>query len=599
MSEVNLKDAENIDKLSSQKFLNNMYQVSAKYQEILNLLAQKSASYDFSHIASNKNIEEIISEYISQILGNPQKLYERNMQYMKQAADIVDNTISRFLGQDRTPPIYQNNEKDRRFKDKAWDENIYFNFLKQMYLMTCSWNLENIDEFDIDEKKKHSAKFFSNLMLDALSPSNFISSNPTVWREAIESEGQSLVNGLENLKRDLEKSKKVYQVTTTDHNVFKLGENIATTKGKIVYENDLMQLICYKPEAQSHATPILISPPWINKFYILDLTEENSFIQYLVKNNFQVFLISWVNPDKNLANKTFENYMEEGLLSAVNYITDKLGFKSVNTIGYCLGGTLLASFLAAANEKVAKKLGSATFLTTLLDFSEPGDLGIFINKDRIEQLQQTMQAGGVFDAELMSSTFSMLRANDMIWSFVVNNYLLGKEPLPFDLLYWNSDSTNMPAAMHAYYLKNMYLENNLCKKNRLEFLGKKIDLSTVKNPIFFLSTKEDHIAPWASTYKGVNLFGSQATFCLADSGHVAGVINPPKKNKYCYWTNKIKPTAQEWWLTSDQHPGSWWDYWTNWQKEISGNLQNSIDYEKLESIELAPGRYVKKQAIEG
>ena len=395
---------------------------------------------------------------------------------------------------------------------------------------------------------------------------------------------------------DLESSEHSFFPRTTDKKAFSVGKNLAITDGAVVYQNDLMQLIQYTPSTDKvFKTPMLVVPPWINKYYILDMRPDNSYIKWMVDQGHSVFVISWVNPTEKHRDKSFEHYMEEGVLTAIDEIEKITNEAAVNAIGYCIGGTLLTvtlAYLAAKGEQ--DKIKSATFLTTLVDFEEAGDLTIFIDDAQIKVIEEQMKEKGYLDAAYLKSTFSLLRANDMIWSFVVNNYLLGKDPFPFDLLYWNDDAVNLPEAMHSYYLRNMYLENNLIKKNKLKIKDTPIDITKVKTPSYFLSTKEDHIAPWKATYQTTQYFSGDCTFTLAASGHIAGVVNPPKAKKYSHWRNDKTPAdADEWFETATEYKGSWWSNWEKWVAKTSGNKVDARQIDKKRVIEKAPGSYVK------
>jgi polyhydroxyalkanoate synthase len=421
--------------------------------------------------------------------------------------------------------------------------------------------------------------------------------NPEVLRATMESGGENLIKGLQNVLDDLDRGNGKLAIKMTDSEAFEVGRNLAITPGKVVYENELMQLIQYDPTTEKvHRKPLLIMPPWINKYYILDLREKNSFVKWAVAQGFTVFVISWVNPDESLAEKTFSDYLLEGPLAACDAITKATGESRINAIGYCLGGSLLAAALAYMEAKGDRRIASATLLTTMIDFTESGELGVFIDEEQLAALEARMNERGYLEGSEMATTFNMLRANDLIWSFVVNNYLLGKDPYPFDLLYWNSDSTRMPAAMHSFYLRTMYQENKLAAPGGLTLDGVPIDLSTIKVPAFFLSTREDHIAPWESTYGGAQLFSGPVRFVLAASGHIAGVINPPARHKYSYWTNdKLPKRPQTWFRDAQEHPGSWWPEWLEWARAKSGAkvpARHPGDGE-LPVIEAAPGAYVK------
>ena len=403
-----------------------------------------------------------------------------------------------------------------------------------------------------------------------MAPSNFVLTNPEVLRATIDSGGENLVNGLKHVLEDLERGKGRLMIKMTDLDAFEVGGNIAVTPGKVVFQNDLMQLIQYVPTTEKvQRRPLLIIPPWINKYYILDLRPDNSFVKWAASQGHTVFVISWVNPDERLAQKTFEDYMLEGPLAALDAMEQATGEREANVIGYCLGGTLLASTLAYMAVKGDDRFKSATYFVTMTDFAEAGELSVFIDEEQLGALEERMNEHGYLEGSDMATTFNMLRANDLIWSFVVNNYLLGKEPFPFDLLYWNSDSTRMPAAMHAYYLRNMYQENKLIEPGALELAGVPIDLRKIKTPAFLLSTKEDHIAPWKSTYAATQIYHGPVKFVLSASGHIAGVINPPGKAKYGHWENAKLPKSPDDWLAAAKYvDGSWWPTWEKWVEQI-------------------------------
>ena len=433
-----------------------------------------------------------------------------------------------------------------------------------------------------------------------MAPSNFVLTNPEVLRATIDSGGENLVNGLKHVLEDLERGKGRLMIKMTDLDAFQVGGNIAVTPGKVVFQNDLIQLIQYVPTTEKVLRrPLLIIPPWINKYYILDLRPDNSFVKWAVSQGHTVFVVSWVNPDEALAQKTFEDYMREGPLAALDAMADATGEREANVIGYCLGGTLLASTLAYMAVKGDDRIKSATYFVTMTDFAEAGELSVFIDEEQLGALEERMKEHGFLEGSDMATTFNMLRANDLIWSFVVNNYLLGKEPFPFDLLYWNSDSTRMPAAMHAYYLRNMYQDNKLIVPNALELAGVPIDLRKIKTPAFLLSTKEDHIAPWKSTYAATQIYQGPVKFVLSASGHIAGVINPPGKSKYGHWENAKLPKSPDDWLAAAKYvDGSWWPTWEKWVGKYAGGEVDARQPGggKLAVIEDAPGSYVLTKA---
>ena len=487
--------------------------------------------------------------------------------------------------------------KDKRFKHPEWSENAVFNFVKDSYLVVAESILSAIrDVKGMDEASARKVDFYTRQFVDALSPSNFVATNPEVLTATLASGGQNLLRGLENLLADLERGNGRLAITMTDMKAFRLGENIATTPGKIVYQNELMQLIQYTPSTREvRRRPLLIVPPWINKFYVLDLQPKNSFIKWAVDQGHTVFAISWVNPDEKLAAKGLENYMLEGPLAALDAIESATGERSVNAIGYCLGGTLLASTAAYSAAKGDDRITSATYFATLVDFTEVGDMAVFIDEEQLASLERRMRERGYLEAQDMATAFNMLRANDLIWSFVVSNYLLGKEHIPVDLLFWNSDSTRMPAAMHSFYLRKMYQQNLLAKPGGITLADTPIDLSKVRTPTFILATREDHIAPWKSTYAATRLYSGPIKFVLCDAGHMAGVISPPG-TKYGHWANdKLPSSPDEWFGGATPNQGSWWPVWDEWITQLdSGRVPaREPGGGKLTIIEDAPGSYVR------
>jgi polyhydroxyalkanoate synthase len=543
------------------------------------------------------NIGGAFTDLVTGMATNPYKFLALQIDHSQKLTSLMQNCQKKFFGES-VDDVIAPEKGDRRFRSPEWSESVFFDFIKQYYLLACDFVEQSIEKTEgLSDQKKEKLSFVSKLFMDALSPSNFIMTNPEVLKETIETGGENLVKGLENLNKDLERGQGELKISTTNYDAFKLGKNIATTPGAVVFENDLIQLIQYKPStAKSYKRPLLVIPPWINKYYILDLKPESSYIKWAVDQGHTVFCISWVNPDQKLADKSFADYMKEGVLASLDEIEHITGEYDVNAVGYCLGGTLLATTMAYLKaKKQSTRIASATFLTTLLDFEKAGDMKLFMDESQIEAMEKSMQRKGVLEARELQKTFSLLRANDLIWSFVVNNYLMGKEPFPFDLLYWNDDSTNMPAAMHSYYLKNMYRDNRLVTPGALEMDGVKIDLTTIDTPCYFLSTRDDHIAPWEATYRGVQLMSGPKTFTLAASGHIAGIINPPTNNKYCYWTEDGTPeNPKDWMENAVETAGSWWPHWNNWISKFAGEQMSARKLKK--TIEPAPGRYVQKSA---
>lgn len=544
------------------------------------------------------NIRGVYTEYMLGLMRDPARAMELQAGFWRDWGGLWQDSILRFMGEEPAPVITPQ-RGDRRFRGTDWEENAVFDFIKQSYLLTCQWMQKGIENAqDLSEEERHKLAFHTDLFASALSPTNFVLTNPEVLKEAARTGGESLVRGMENLIRDLERGGGDLKISITDYEAFKPGENLAVTEGRVVFENRMMQLIQYTPTTkQVHETPVLFVPPWINKYYILDMRPDNSMVKWLVDQGHTVFMISWANPDASMAEVGFEEYMKEGILTATDEVLKITGAPSTHTVGYCIGGTLLAitlAYAAAKGKAVAGKFASATFFTTLIDFANAGDLLLFTEEPQIAALEAEMAEKGFLDARNLQKTFSLLRSNDLIWSFVVNNYLMGRDPFPFDLLYWNDDSTNMPAKMHSFYLRGMYLENRLAKPGGLAVDGVKIDLSRVKTPAYFLSTREDHIAPWVGTYAGTQLLGGEVTFTLAGSGHIAGVINPPTKNKYAYWTNAKNPAdPQAWDKGAKEHAGTWWPHWDAWLAKAS---DKEVDARKpAKGVEAAPGRYVLGQ----
>lgn len=486
---------------------------------------------------------------------------------------------------------------DRRFSNPVWSEKLTFDLIKQSYLLTSKYVLDTVGAANLEPQQQRKLDFYSKQMMDALSPSNFAVTNPEVLQAIAESKGGSLLKGFKNLAGDFIEGKGKLKISMVDKSKFEVGVNLATTPGKVVFQNDLMQLIQYEPTTKKvFEKPLVIFPPWINKFYILDLGPKNSFIKWAVSKGYTVFIVSWVNPDEKLAHKTFEDYMNEGIFGALDAVQAATGVEQVNVIGYCIGGTLLACALSNMAVTGDQRINSATFFTAQVDFSEPGDLAVYIDEAQLDSLDKKMSKTGLLDGKDMSTAFNMLRSNDLIWSYVVNNYLLGKSPAAFDLLYWNGDSTRMPAAMHSFYLREMYLKNKLVEPGGITMNGLPVDLTKIEIPIFLQSGKDDHIAPYGSVYKATHHYSGPVTFMLAGSGHIAGVINPPAANKYYHYTNTETPVDVEDWIKgAEYHEGSWWPYWHQWLYRKSGRkIAARIPGEGgLKIIEDAPGSYVK------
>jgi polyhydroxyalkanoate synthase len=543
-------------------------------------------------------------ELAAKMLSNPYRLAETQLNLFWEYSALWQSAMLRLMGQPARP-VVEPAKSDKRFRHEDWQEHFLFDYVKQSYLITARWLHDAVANVEgLDEHTRKKVDFFTRQYIDALAPSNFALTNPEVFRETIASGGQNLVKGLNNLLDDIERGHGQLKISMTDSKAFELGVNIATTPGEVVFQNDLMQLIQYQPAtAKVYKRPLLIIPPWINKYYILDLREKNSLVKWCVEQGLTVFVISWVNPDERHAAKDFEDYMLEGPVAALEAIENATGEKSANVLGYCLGGTLLAATLAYFAAKKDKRIESATFMTALIDFAGAGELEVFIDEEQVSSLERKMKERGYLEGSEMANTFNMLRSNDLIWSFVINNYLLGRDPFPFDLLHWNQDSTRMPAKMHSFYLRNMYMNNKLKEPGGITLARTPIDVTKITAPAYFVSAMEDHIAPWKTTYSGVQLLGGEKRFVLSGSGHIAGMINPPAANKYGYWTgDKLSRSADDWLQAATQHEGSWWTDWMHWLKPHLGlhvparEIGKTRGHKALRPIEAAPGSYARQRA---
>ncbi|MGY8705184.1 class I poly(R)-hydroxyalkanoic acid synthase [Bradyrhizobium sp. 18BD] len=518
----------------------------------------------------------------------------------KDYLDLWGSAARRMAGQDAEPAIAPS-PRDKRFADPEWKSNQFFDFVMQLYLLTTKWAQELVRDADgLDAHTRRKAEFYVQQVTNALSPSNFVLTNPEVLRETVSSSGENLARGLKMLAEDIAAGKGMLKIRQSNPDNLVVGVNMATTPGKVIYQNEMMQLIQYSPTTETVLrTPLLIVPPWINKFYILDLKPEKSYIKWCVDQGITVFVISWVNPDKRLGNKSWEDYMKEGPLTAMDVIEKVTGEMKVHTAGYCVGGTMLATTLAWLAEKRRQRVSSATFFAAQVDFTHAGDLLVFVDEEQIAALEHDMKAAGVLEGSKMAMAFNMLRSNDLIWSYVVSNYLKGQQPSAFDLLHWNSDATRMTASNHSYYLRNCYLENRL-STGTMVLDNTLLDLSKVKVPVYNLATREDHIAPAESVLYGSQFFGGPVKYVLSGSGHIAGVVNPPASNKYQYWTNdNIKDiSVADWMKGAVEHKGSWWPDWREWlgaldPEEVPARVVGS---EALPAIEDAPGSYVRVRA---
>jgi polyhydroxyalkanoate synthase len=530
-------------------------------------------------------------------MSDPQRALELQSSLGRAYLDLWAGAVKRMAGE-HANPVVAPDPRDKRFSDPEWSQNQFFDFLKQAYLLTTQWADRLVkDAAGVDDHTRKKAEFYVRQIANAISPSNFVLTNPELLRETLTSNAENLVRGMHMLSEDIKAGQGVLKIRQSDPSMFDVGKNLATTPGKVVFQNELMQLIQY--EATTKKTlklPLLIVPPWINKFYILDLAPEKSFIKWCVDQGITVFVISWVNPDAGLATKSFEEYMREGVITALDTVGAITGEKQAHAIGYCVGGTLLAITLAYLAAKKQNRVKSATLFTAQVDFTYAGDLMVFVDEERIRHLETHMKEQGYLEASRMANTFNILRSNDLIWPYIVNNYMRGKKPMPFDILYWNSDATRMPAANHSFYLRNCYLDNKLTK-GEMEIAGTRLDLHKVKVPVYNLATREDHIAPAKSVLYGSQYFGGPVKYVLAGSGHIAGVVNPPNKPKYQYWTGTQPNGAsvETWMKTATENPGSWWPNWFDWLKAQGAATVTArkIGDSKFRPIEDAPGSYVK------
>jgi polyhydroxyalkanoate synthase len=539
-----------------------------------------------------------LSDLTRQWLADPTHFAEANGTLLRSYGELWNNTVRRMFGE-TVAPVAEPEPGDSRFKDPEWSANPYFDFWKQAYLVTAKWAEDMLHNTEgLDGRTRQRAEFYLRQVASALSPSNFPLTNPEVLRETLATNAENLVQGMSLLAEDMRKSGDLLKVSQTDTTAFEIGRNLATTPGKVIYQNEMFQLIQYAPTTDKvRELPLLIVPPWINKYYILDLTPAKSLIKFLVDQGLTVFIVSWVNPDAHFSHKSFEDYMQEGILTAADAVKRETGIDKINVVGYCVGGTLLATTLAYLAARGEDVFNTASFLATQVDFTHAGDLLLFTDEDQLEALDTLMAERGYLDGSRMANVFNMLRPRDLIWPYIVNNYLLGKKPFPFDLLYWNQDSTRMTAASHNFYLREFYSANRLAKGN-LSIAGTRLDMHKVKIPVYELATKEDHIAPARSVFTGAQLFGGEVDFVLSGSGHIAGVVNPPDKMKYQYWTNSRRAkTLEQWMAAAKVHPGSWWSHWADWLAEHSGEWTVPRDPgEKLGIIEDAPGSYVKMKS---
>lgn len=554
-----------------------------------------------SEAVAKLNTEDMVKFYEA-LATNPMHMMELQMKWWQGQMDIYKNIMLRSMGED-LDPLVADLPGDRRFSNELWKQNPNFDLLRQSYLLLTKSIQEMIDVVEgVPEKVRQRLHFYTRQMLNAMSPGNFFWTNPEILQQTTEEDGNNLLRGAKLFHTDLMNSGKCLKIRMMKDKAFEVGQDLAYTEGKIVFQNEIFELIQYIPQSKEvYKTPLLIVPPFINKYYILDLKEKNSFVNWLVAQGHAVFLMSWRNPMQEQAHVTFGDLITDGVMEAAKVIEDVSGEKSMNAIGYCMGGTLLAATQAYyVGKRLKNRIKSATYMATLIDFDDPGELGVFINDPVISAIEAMEKVTGYCDGRQLAVTFSLLRENSLYWNYYIENYLKGKEPAEFDILYWNGDGTNITAPVHSFILRNLYLNNELVKPSKIKINGTSLNLSRVKTPNFFISTKEDHIALWAATFRGANALGGESTLVLGESGHVAGIVNPPAKEKYGYFTNKAAFASTTQWLEkAEYHKGSWWIHWQQWIQSYAGEkvAAYAIGNDNFPVMGDAPGEYVKVSLV--
>jgi polyhydroxyalkanoate synthase subunit PhaC len=581
--------------------IDTLADIAKRSTNLFRIYAEQLKSDDGYQVIDPKTVASTFQEFFQKAAVDPASIVNQQCELWTDLGLLWQRTATRILSNTPVEPVIEPAKQDKRFKNELWVQNPFFDHVKQSYLLWARFVESSVHAIKgNDPHTQHKTEFYTRQFVSALSPTNFVMTNPTVLSATIEARGENLLKGFRNLVEDIERGGGRLSLKMSDTEAFRFGENIANTPGKVVFQNELMQLIQYEPSTTTvQRRPLLIVPPWINKFYILDLKPKNSFIKWCVEQGHTVFVISWINPGAELAGKQFSDYLLDGPLAAIDAIKRATGENEINALGYCIGGTLVASTLAYMAATNNKRIASATLLTTLLDFADVGDISVFIDDAQLELADEHMHRLGYLEGHHMAQAFNLMRENDLIWFFVVNNYLLGRSPAAFDILYWNSDATRMPATMQSYYLRNMYHRNVLKNAGGIMLANVPIDLRKIDVPLYFLSTREDHIAPWRATYAGTQLVSGPVRFVLGASGHVAGVINPPSANKYGYWANDTLSPAPDTWLKSaTYHQGSWWSDWATWlARHADGQVSaRQPGCGKLAAIENAPGSYVKVRA---
>lgn len=588
-----------MDPKDSNEVLDMLNQYAQQFNSMVqDVLMRKSSSQDTAAMFDPQKLQSLLQ---GKVEVDSAKLIKTQMDFMRQQTELWQQATKAMLGE-KSQQVATEEPSDKRFSHSDWQDNPVFSYLKQAYLINSKMLQGMLDAMEFaDPKSAEQVKFYTRQYINSVSPTNYLLSNPEVCEEILKTNGQNMVKGIENFMRDLEKSPlEAFKITQTDMSAFKLGENLATTPGSVVFQNELIQLIHYTPKkAKTYARPILFVPPFINKYYILDLDERKSMVNGLLEAGHSVFMISWVNPGPELAGEDFVSYMKNGSITALDVVSTITKQPKINMVGFCVGGTLLSMTAAYLRAKGDERIGSLTLLTTLLDFSEPGEIGNYLSDEALPIMEQNADIKGIYDGRILGLSFSLLRENNLFWSYFINNYLKGKDPAAFDILYWNSDATNITAACFKQYVRTTYWENKLKEPGAVVIDGVPIDLSNIDMPVYFLTTLADHIVLWQGAYKGTQLVSGDTRFVLAGSGHLAGVINPPKTGKYPHWINPGLPdSASAWFDGATKHEGSWWPDWYQW---LSGHDDNTITAPKpgkhkdFPVIEAAPGSYVKKR----
>jgi polyhydroxyalkanoate synthase subunit PhaC len=584
------------------RFAQNMAKVFEQAAGIARIVAERPGAKQEAETQAMpmEQVSKTLSAVAQSYMAEPQKLMDAQMQLWNGYTQIWQNAWARVLGEPAAAPVAQPVRGDKRFKDKDWQEHAVFDFLKQFYLVSTNWAQDLVKNAEgIDDHTRLKARFYVEQIANALSPSNFALTNPEVLRTTLATNGANLIEGLKHLEADMKSGDGRLRIKQSDTTAFEIGKNIAMTPGKVVFRNDTFELIQYAPATEeAFAIPLVIFPPWINKFYILDLNPRKSFVRWAVGQGLTVFVVSWVNANEAQGRKSFSDYMREGFLTAIQAAQDATGAEKVNVIGYCIGGTLTAASLGYMAAQGDTRVNAATFFTTQVDFEKAGDLLVYVDEEQVKWIEGRMADKGYLPGSRMADAFNLLRSNDLIWSYVVNNYMLGKDPMPFDLLYWNADSTRMPAGVHSFYLRECYMANKL-SQGKMVLDNIRIDLKKVKIPVYNLAAREDHIAPLQSVFRVGHHMGGETKLVVAGSGHIAGVVNPPEANKYQYWTNpEPAATVEDWFKGATEHAGSWWPDWLAWMATRSGAKipAPKPGDGKLKPIEDAPGSYVRVKA---